>query len=162
MKKNILVLVEPEMPANTGNIARTCVITNTALHLVRPLGFQLTDRYIKRAGMDYWEQLDLTVWDSLEEFLPFMEEHVKDGYRAFYATTKGRIRHDEMGLTPQIPWMILCGKESAGLPAFLREQHPERCFRIPMDPSQRSLNLSNAAAIMVYEALRQQGWPNLQ
>nr|WP_072514917.1 tRNA (cytidine(34)-2'-O)-methyltransferase [Ndongobacter massiliensis] len=157
--KNIVVLVEPEIPYNTGNIARTCVSTHTALHLVRPYGFHLTNRYIKRAGMDYWPHVDLTEWDSLEEFCPFMEARVQEGYDVVYATTKGRKTLGDLQISG--PAILLFGKESAGLPAWLREAHPERCIRIPMYAQERSLNLSNSQAIVLYEVLRQQGYPDL-
>lgn len=159
MNKNILVLVEPEIPYNTGNIARSCVITGTPLHLVRPLGFQLTDHYIKRAGMDYWEDVDLTIWDSLEDFEEFMEDKAKEGYGVIYASTKG---HQSLGdLHAQEPQVMLFGAESRGLPVDFMKKHPKRVYRIPMKSDQRSLNLSNSAAIVLYEVLRQQDYPGL-
>ena len=157
---NIVVLVEPEIPYNTGNIARTCVITNTPLHLVRPFGFQLTDHYIKRAGMDYWDQVNLKIWDSLDAFIPFMEEKAKEGSHIVYATTKAKQSTGDLKVTG--PTILLFGKESAGLPEPFLFQHPERCYRIPMDDKQRSLNLSNSQAILLYEVLRQQGFPGLR
>lgn len=160
-RKNAIVLVEPEIHANTGNVSRTCVVTGTALHLVKPLGFSLEDKHLKRAGLDYWPDLDLTVWESLEEFEAFMEEEVRSGVRVFYGSTKGSQRLDEMNILPQEPVMLICGKETAGLPEPFLAAHPERCVRLPMGPKYRSLNLSNAAAILLYEALRQQGYPGL-
>ncbi|MDD7543829.1 MAG: tRNA (cytidine(34)-2'-O)-methyltransferase [Peptoniphilaceae bacterium] len=159
MKKNSIVLIEPEIPYNTGNIARTCVITDTALHLVRPFGFQLTDHYIRRSGMDYWEKTDLTIWDSLDEFIAHMEEEAENGAHICYIET-GAIRRIDQ-IEAGNPVMLLFGKESKGLPKSLLDAHPERCYRIPMAPDQRSLNLSNSAAIALFEVLRQQGYPGL-
>lgn len=159
--KNSIVLVEPEIHANTGNISRTCVVTGTALHLVKPLGFSLDDKHLKRAGLDYWPDLDLTIWESLDDFKQYMEKQAAAGVRILYGTTKGAFRLDEQNLRSDESVMIVCGKETAGLPEPFLAEHPERCVRLPMGKNYRSLNLSNAAAIMIYECLRQQGWPGL-
>ncbi|WP_026486491.1 tRNA (uridine(34)/cytosine(34)/5-carboxymethylaminomethyluridine(34)-2'-O)-methyltransferase TrmL [Caldanaerobius polysaccharolyticus] len=151
-----VVLVEPEIPQNTGNIARTCVLTGSRLHLVRPFGFILDEKRIKRAGLDYWPYLDLTVHDSLDKFL----EQYGDK-KLYLATTKGKkyytdVRYEEDSF-------ILFGKESAGLPRWLIQQREQDAIRIPMSEKipDRSLNLSNSVAIIVYEALRQLGFPSL-
>lgn len=157
--KNIVCLVEAEIPSNTGNIARTCVTTDTALHLVRPLGFQLTDKYLKRAGMDYWQDLDLTIWDTFDLFIDFLEEEAKKGCEIIYATTKGKKTLADVQVTK--PSLLIFGKESAGLPEDFLFKHIERCYRIPMAKGKRSLNLANSVAIMLYEVLRQQGFPHL-
>lgn len=150
-----IVLVEPEIPQNTGNIARTCVATGTKLHLVEPLGFQIDDRQLKRAGLDYWFDLDLVLWPNLETLL----RQTNSQTMIYYATTKGGQAYCE----PEFPdnVMLVFGKETRGLPESLLLAHPERCLRIPMQTGQRSLNLSNAVAIMTYEVLRQQGFPGL-
>ncbi|MCQ2452097.1 MAG: tRNA (uridine(34)/cytosine(34)/5-carboxymethylaminomethyluridine(34)-2'-O)-methyltransferase TrmL [Oscillospiraceae bacterium] len=149
-----LVLVEPEIPANTGNIARTCAATRSRLHLVKPLGFDISDKAVKRAGLDYWPMVDITVYESLDEF---MKIHNQDDL--WLATTKAPQTYTEARF--QDNCYILFGKETAGLPQWLREQYPERCIRLPMRPDARSLNLSNSAAILCYEALRQIGFPDL-
>lgn len=148
------MLVEPEIPQNTGNIARTCAATGCRLHLVRPLGFAVTDRHLRRAGLDYWSDVEVVFHDSLDAFL---DRH--GGERLWLATTKG-------GPPPDcVPfawgdWLVL-GRESAGLPAGLLAAYPGQLVRIPMRAGTRSLNLSNAAAVVTYEALRQLGWPGL-
>jgi len=145
-----IVLVEPEIPANTGNIARTCAVTGTRLHLVKPLGFSIDDKHLKRAGLDYWHLLDITVYENIEEFL---EKHQND--RLFLATTKADNFYTNVSY--QDGDYLLFGKETAGLPAWLRERYADTCITIPMLPveSARSLNLSNSVAIITYEALRQ-------
>ncbi len=149
-----VVLVEPEIPQNTGNISRTCAITGARLHLVRPLGFDISDRAVKRAGLDYWHLLDLRVYENLDEFLRM------NGDRPLWlATTKGRRRYTEVSYEEEC-WLVF-GRESAGLPAWLRERSPDRCIRIPMIEGARSMNLGNAVAVLCYEALRQQGFPGL-
>ncbi len=150
-----IVLVEPEIPQNTGNIARTCACTGSVLHLVRPLGFAIDDRKLKRAGLDYWHALDIRYYDSLADFL---EQHKDD--ELFFMTTKGKHIHSDIAY-PDNAYLVF-GKETAGLPEDLLAQYPERCCRIPMGGDLRSLNLSNSAAIVVYEALRQHGYPNLK
>lgn len=150
-----IVLVEPEIPQNTGNIARTCVLTGTRLHLVEPLGFSMDEKTVKRAGLDYWGDLKLKVWSSLDEFL-----EVNQGKNLVLATTKGKCRHSDYSFPEDS--MILFGKETAGLPMYLIEKYEDNCVRIPMvPPGQRSLNLSNAVAIVLYEVLRQHGFPDM-
>ena len=151
-----VVLVEPEIPPNTGNIARTCAITGVKLHLVKPLGFQIDDKHVKRAGLDYWSHLDMEIHESLEDFLK------KYGDRdLFLATTHGGVCYTDVAYTPGS--FILFGKETAGLPKDFIAAHPDTAVRIPMGNhlDLRSLNLSNSVAIVLYEALRQQGFPGL-
>ncbi len=154
-----VVLVEPEIPQNCGNIARTCVLTGSRLHLVGPLGFDVSDsavaRNMKRCGLDYWPRLDVALYDDLEEF--FDKNRPRD---IWLATTKAPHRYDKVAYRDGA--FILFGKESAGLPRDLRERYRDRCVRIPMRPGERSLNLSNSVAVMVYEALRQLGFPGFQ
>ncbi len=158
-RKNIVVLVEPEIPYNTGNIARTCVSTNTALHLVEPLGFSIDSKQVKRAGLDYWEEVELEVWPSFEDFKVFLEKAVEDGYQAIYATTKADRHLGDLEVSG--PCIILFGKETAGLPEDFILENPQRGIRIPMFDTYRSLNLSNSEAIVLYEVLRQQNYPGL-
>ncbi|MBR6259819.1 MAG: tRNA (cytidine(34)-2'-O)-methyltransferase [Oscillospiraceae bacterium] len=149
-----LVLVEPEIPMNTGNVARTCAATKSRLHLIKPLGFDISDRAVKRAGLDYWPMVDLTVYENLDEFF------YKNGDENIWlATTKAPQPYTEAVFTDGC--YILLGKETAGLPKPLREKYRERCIRLPMRPDARSLNMANSAAILCYEALRQQGFPGL-
>lgn len=149
-----IVLVEPEIPYNTGNIARTCAVTGTKLHLVRPLGFSTDDRLLKRAGCDYWHDVDITYYDAFRE----VQAAIPDG-RFFYSTTKAdKILTD---FTFRDGDAFVFGKESAGLPEDLRQANRESCMRLPMRPNIRSLNLANSAAIVVYEALRQVGYPGM-
>ena len=154
-----VVLVEPEIPQNCGNIARTCVLTGSRLHLVGPLGFDVSDsavaKNMKRCGLDYWPRLDVTLYDNLEDF--FSKNRPSD---IWLATTKAPHRYDKVSYADGC--YILFGKESAGLPQALRQEHRERCVRIPMRPGERSLNLSNSVAVMVYEALRQLDFPGFQ
>lgn len=150
-----IVLVEPEIPQNTGNIARTCVAVGARLHLVEPLGFSIDDRQLKRAGLDYWFDLDLTLWPSLESLL----RQTDPAQMIYYATTKGSRIYTEPAYGDQV--MLIFGRETRGLPEDLLMARPDRCLRIPMLPDRRSLNLSNSVAIMTYEVLRQQGWPGL-
>ena len=149
-----IVLVEPEIPHNTGAIARTCAVTGARLHLVKPLGFDISDKAVKRCGLDYWHLVDLNVYENLDEFFA---KH-GDG-NLFLATTKAPRAYHEADLSHDVTLMF--GKETAGLPLWLREKYRERCIRIPMISEARSLNLSNSAAILTYEALRQQGFPGL-
>ena len=151
-----IVLVEPEIPQNTGNIARTCAATGSRLHLVKPLGFSLDDRYLKRAGLDYWPYVDVTVYESLADFMA-----LHGGDRLYLATTKGRRYYTEVEYEDGS--YILFGKETAGLPKDFIADHADTAVRIPMgkEVNLRSLNLSNSAAIILYEALRQQGFPGL-
>ncbi len=150
-----IVLVEPEIPQNTGNIARTCAATGSSLHLVEPLGFSIDEKAVRRAGLDYWSKLSLFVYKDLDDFF---EQNSQGPF--FFCTTKGRKTYSEAAY-PEGSYLIF-GKESAGLPEELLLQHPEGCVRIPMGPEIRSLNLSNAVAIMCYEALRQQDFQGLE
>lgn len=150
-----IVLVEPEIPQNTGNIARTCAATGARLHIVKPMGFTIDDKKLKRAGLDYWYLLDLTYYENLDDFF----EKNKDG-NFFFFTTKARKTHCDVAY-PDKSYLVF-GKETKGLPEELLLKHPESCVRIPMINDARSLNLSNSVAIGVYEALRQLGFPALQ
>ena len=143
-----IVLVEPEIPQNAGNIARTCAATGTHLHMIRPLGFEVTDKYLKRVGLDYWHLVDISYYDSFDE----LQAKYPDS-RFFYFTTKGRHRHSDVKF--QDGDFLVFGKETAGLPKPLLQAHASEAIRIPMGDGQRSLNLSNAVAVVVYEALRQ-------
>lgn len=149
-----IVLVEPEIPPNTGNIARTCAATGTGLHLVRPLGFSTADRYLKRAGMDYWKFVDVIYYDSLDDFF----EKNKTG-RFHFATTKAPRAYTEAEYKPDD--FIIFGKETKGLDEGLLKSNYDKCIRIPMISEARSLNLSNSAAVILYEALRQNGFKSL-
>ena len=150
-----IILHQPEIPANTGNIGRTCVATGTGLHLIEPLGFHLDDLSIKRAGMDYWEQLDVTRYINYREFLG---KH--PGAKIWMATTKARKVYTEASFG--IDDFIMFGKESAGIPEEILVENEETCIRIPMLDQIRSLNLSNAVAIVLYEALRQNDFGSMQ
>ncbi len=149
-----IVLVEPEIPQNTGNIARTCACTGAKLHIVKPMGFTPTDKQLKRCGLDYWHFLDITYYENLDEFF----EKNKDG-TFYYFTTKALNRHSDVSYPNNV--FLLFGKETKGLPEELLLKHPERCVRIPMMDECRSLNLSNSAAIATYEVLRQWEYPEL-
>lgn len=153
-----IVLVEPEIPQNTGNIARTCAATGARLHLVGPMGFTIDDRKLKRAGLDYWRLLDITYYDSLDEFLA---THTADTDKFFFFTTKGKHIHSDLQY-PEDAYLFF-GKETEGLPEWLLHEHPDVCARLPMrnDSRARSLNLSNTVAVAVYEVLRQWGYPEL-
>lgn len=152
-----VVLYQPEIPANTGNIARTCAATDTALHLIRPLGFSTDDKMLKRAGLDYWEYVNIFYYDSLQELF----DKYRDG--EFYFITKfGQKYYDSFDFSDQQKdYFFVFGRETSGLPKELIENNMERCLRIPMNDKVRSLNLSNTAAILVYEALRQQRFKGL-
>ena len=150
-----IVLVEPEIPMNTGNIARTCACTGAHLHLVKPLGFDISDKAVKRAGLDYWHLVDISVYESIEDLFAKHTE-IKNFW---LATTKAPRSYCEADLRDEC-WLFF-GKETAGLPLWFREQHADRCIRLPMKSEARSLNLANSAAVMCYEALRQQGFPGL-
>lgn len=149
-----IVLVEPEIPSNTGNIARTCAATGCVLHLIHPLGFSIDDRQLKRAGLDYWHLLDVREYQSIEEL---WDKHLEG--RFFYASTKGGQWYSDVEYGPDD--FLVFGKETKGLPRDLLEAHKEKVVRIPIRSDTRSLNLSNAVAIVVFEALRQNGFPNL-
>lgn len=150
-----IVLLEPEIPANTGNIGRTCVATGTRLHLIEPLGFRLSEKDLKRAGMDYWPKLDVTTYVNYEDFL-----RRNPGARPYMATTKGKKIYTEVEFEPGC--YLMFGKESAGIPEEILLENQERAIRIPMLGDTRSLNLSNSAAIVLYEALRQNDFPGMR
>ena len=143
-----IVLLEPEIPANTGNIGRTCVATGTRLHLIEPLGFRLGEKELKRAGMDYWPQLDVTTYMNYEDFL-----RRNPGAKIYMATTKGPQVYSDVSFEPDC--YLMFGKESAGIPEEILLEHQDTAIRIPMVGETRSLNLSNSVAIVLYEALRQ-------
>lgn len=149
-----IVLVEPEIPQNCGNIARTCAATRCRLHLVEPLGFDISEKAVKRAGLDYWPMVDLTVYPSLDDL--FAQTQIDD---LWLATTKAPRDYSQARFRDGC-WLFF-GKETAGLPEQFRMAHYERCIRIPMRADARSLNLSNSVAILTYEALKQQGFPGL-
>ena len=153
-----IVLLEPEIPSNTGNIARTCVCTNSRLHMIRPFGFSLSEKNLKRAGMDYWDELDLTLYDSYDDFLERTAK-MRSNSRLFFATTKGRNTYADVSYGEN-DW-IMFGKESAGIPEEILKYYKDDCIRIPMASDKRSLNLSNSVAIILYEALRQQQFGSL-
>lgn len=148
-----LVLVEPQIPQNTGNIARTCAVTGARLHLVHPLGFTITDTKLKRAGLDYWDKLDITHYDSLDDFF------TRTDGPYFFFTTKGT--HTHSAQTYPDGAFLVFGREDAGLPEPLLAQHPDACVRIPMRSTLRSLNLSNSVAVAAFEVLRQWDYPDL-
>jgi tRNA (cytidine/uridine-2'-O-)-methyltransferase len=150
-----IVLVEPEIPGNTGNIARLCAATGCELHLVKPLGFSIEDRYLKRAGLDYWHLVKVHVHENFAEVVRLYQ-----GHNFYFNTTKASKRHSD--ITYQHDDMLVFGKETAGLPQELLTANPDNCIRIPMIEDARSLNLSNAVAVVVYEAFRQQEFPGLR
>lgn len=150
-----IILHQPEIPANTGNIGRTCVATGTSLHLIEPLGFRLNEKEIKRAGMDYWEHLDVTRYMNFEEFKALHPQA-----KIWMATTKAKQTYTEVSYGAED--FIMFGKESAGIPEEILVDYEESCIRIPMLSQIRSLNLSNSVAIVLYEALRQQNFSQLQ
>lgn len=150
-----IVLHEPEIPANTGNIGRTCVACGARLHLIRPLGFRIDEKALRRAGLDYWDKLDVSVYDSYEDFLG-----KNPGVVIYMATTKGRHLYTEVFYEPDC--YIMFGKESAGIPEEILVDHEDHAIRVPMRPEIRSLNLSNAVAVVLYEALRQNQFAQLQ
>ena len=150
-----IVLVEPEIPQNTGNIARTCAATGCALHLIKPLGFTISDKHLKRAGLDYWHLVNVYVYEDLQELFAKYPDA-----RYFFFTTKARMRHTDAAYREGD--FLVFGKETKGLDEELLLAHPDECVRIPMIESARSLNLSNAAAVAVYEALRQNAFGGLE
>ena len=150
-----IILHQPEIPANTGNIGRTCVATGTDLHLIEPLGFLLSEKQLKRAGMDYWERLSLSRYINFDEFKTLHPQA-----RIWMATTKAKRLYTEASYSPDD--YIMFGKESAGIPEEILVDYEETCIRIPMEPSIRSLNLSNSVSIILYEALRQQDFSHMQ
>lgn len=149
-----IVLFEPEIPQNTGNIARTCAAVGAKLHLIKPLGFSLRDRYLKRAGLDYWHMVEIFTYNSISEFL---SQHAEDNL-AFITKTADKT-YDTIDFSSSL--YLIFGKETAGIPQDILKQHPQVLFRIPMKQQARSLNLSNAVAVVVYEALRQNGFIGL-
>ena len=151
-----IVLYEPEIPQNTGNISRTCAVTGAKLHLIEPLGFDISERSIRRAGLDYWKYLDLTVYPDWQTF------REKNDGAFFFCSTKGRVRHSDVRFADvKGSVYLIFGKESHGLPEPLLQENYDRCIRIPMRGTVRSLNLSNSVAIVLYEALRQLDYPDL-
>ncbi len=152
-----VVLVEPRIPQNTGNIARTCAATGCGLHIVKPTAFEINDKNLKRAGLDYWQYLNVQYYEGLDDFF---EKTQSENTRYFYATTKAPHTYTEAQFMDND--YLLFGREDAGLPEELLYEHEERCIRIPMIPEARSLNLSNSVAIIVYEAMRQMGFENLK
>ena len=155
MSKINIVLCEPEIPQNTGNIARTCAATGASLHLIRPLGFEIDNAKLKRAGLDYWDKLDITYYDCLKDFF---EKH--PDAKVYYFSTKAKHKYSDVNY-PDDAW-IMFGKETKGLPEELLYANPETCVRIPMRDQLRSLNLSNSVAIAVYEILRQRDFDGMQ
>ena len=151
-----IVLVEPEIPQNCGNIARTCAATGSRLHLVRPLGFDISEKAVKRAGLDYWHLVEVADYETLDELVRL---HPEAAQNAWLTTTKAPRSYQEAALTADC-WLFF-GKETAGLPMDFREKFHDRCIRLPMVSEARSLNLSNTVAVCVYEALRQTGFPGL-
>lgn len=153
-----VVLLEPEIPQNTGNIARTCAATGSVLHLIGPLGFSIDEKHVKRAGLDYWDILDLRYYNCYEEFL-----EKNSNAKIYYATTKAEKSHSDMEY-PKEDCYIMFGKETAGIPKDILNNNKETCIRIPMIDLERarSLNLSNSVSIVVYEVLRQYNYPNMR
>ncbi len=155
MSKLNVVLLEPEIPENTGNIGRTCVATGTRLHLIEPLGFSLSEKAIRRAGLDYWQNLDVTTYVNYADFLAR-----NPGAKIYMATTKGQRVYSQMAYEEDC--FLMFGKESAGIPEEILAHNRDRCVRIPMNRDIRSLNLGNSVAIVLYEALRQNGFSQMQ
>lgn len=156
MAKLHIVLCEPQIPQNTGNISRTCAVTGAVLHLIKPYGFHITDKNLKRAGLDYWDKLEIFEYDDLADFLA---KHGDD--RIYYFTTKARHCHSDVEYPQDMDIYLMFGREDAGLPEELLVQHPDTAVRIPMRPTLRSLNLSNSVAIAAYEVLRQWDYPDM-
>ena len=155
-----IVMVEPEIPQNTGNIARTCAITGAKLHLVHPLGFDISEKAVKRSGLDYWDKLDIEEHSSLDEFL---KKYSPKDNNMFFATTKGKTKYTDINYSEMNEVFVLYGKETKGLPEWLLEKYLDtKTVRIPMLPTLRSLNLSNSVAIITYEILRQHNFEDLQ
>lgn len=156
---NHIVLFEPEIPANTGNISRTCAGTDTELHLIEPLGFSTSDKYLKRAGLDYWDHVKITYHDSLDDFMSFLGNH-----RLYLISKFANQTYSEVDLSNNDEDIFfMFGKETKGLPEKFMREHSEKCLRLPMDDTHiRSLNLSNTVAVVIYEALRQQNFNNLE
>ena len=155
MKKINIVLYSPEIPQNTGNISRTCAVTGAALHIIKPIGFEISDRTLKRAGLDYWDKLDVTYYDSIEDFY---EKNV--GAVIYYFSARGKLGYSDIDYPETV--FLMFGRESCGLPKELVEQNSEMSVRIPMLPTLRCLNLSNSVAVAVYEVLRRRGFVGLE
>lgn len=156
MPKLNIVLAEPQIPQNTGNISRTCAVTGAVLHLIKPYGFEITDKNLRRAGLDYWDKLEILEYDSIAGFLAMHEDaHI------YYFTTKARQCHSDVYYPQDCEVFLMFGREDKGLPEELLVQHPDTAVRIPMRPTLRSLNLSNSVAIAAYEVLRQWGYPDM-
>ena len=154
MKKINIVLYNPEIPQNTGNISRTAAVTGAALHIIKPIGFEISDRTLKRAGLDYWDKLDVTYYDGYEEFL-----QKNPGAELYFLSAKGRICYADVDYPENV--YLVFGKESTGLPDELVRANMDRCLRIPMLPTLRCHNLSNSVAIVVYEVLRRRGFEGM-
>ena len=150
-----IVLYQPKIPQNTGNIARTCAAVGAKLHLIKPLGFSVRDRHLKRAGLDYWHMVEIVYHDTIDEFLQIHKQT-----NLIFITKKGAKSYDKINFSGEV--FLIFGKETSGLPEEILEKNRERCYRIPMKANARSLNLSNAVAIVVYEACRQKGFASLQ
>ena len=150
-----IVLHEPEIPQNTGNISRTCAVTHSTLHLIKPLGFSVDDKYLKRSGLDYWQYLDVRYYENFEDFI-----EKNPGARIYMATTKARHIYTEVAYEPDS--YLMFGKESAGIPEEILVKYEDYCMRIPMEYNIRSLNLSNSVAIVLYEALRQHQFAQME
>lgn len=151
-----IVLVEPEIPQNAGNIARTCAVTGSRLHMVRPLGFEVSDKYLKRAGLDYWHFVDISYYDSIEELM----DKFYNGSNFYFFSTKAKKNHSDANYKDGD--FLVFGKETKGLPEDLLKKHYDECVRLPMMGETRSLNLSNSVCVGVYEALRQMGYPGMK
>ena len=156
MHKLHIVLCEPQIPQNTGNISRTCAVTGAVLHLIRPYGFEISDKNLKRAGLDYWDKLEIHEYDGLADFLAKHPDAL-----IYFFTTKARSCHSDVQYPQDQDVFLMFGREDAGLPEELLVQHPETAVRIPMRPTLRSLNLSNSVAIAAYEVLRQWDYPDM-
>ena len=155
-----IVMVEPEIPQNTGNIARTCAITGAKLHLVHPLGFDISEKSVRRAGLDYWDKLEIEEHESLQKFL---EKYPPEKNNMFFATTKGKTVYSDVDYSTMEEIFVLFGKETKGLPEWLLEKYlDKKTIRIPMLPTLRSLNLSNSVCVIAYEILRQKKFENMQ
>ena len=155
-----IVMVEPEIPQNTGNIARTCAITGAKLHLVHPLGFNISEKSVRRAGLDYWDKLEIEEHESLQKFL---EKYPPEKNNMFFATTKGKTVYSDVDYSTMEEIFVLFGRETKGLPEWLLEKYlDKKTIRIPMLPTLRSLNLSNSVCVIAYEILRQKKFENMQ
>lgn len=154
-----VVMVEPEIPQNTGNIARTCAATGAKLHLVHPLGFDISEKAVRRAGLDYWDKVEIEEHESFEKFL---DKYKPEKYNMFFATTKGKHVYSEPNYSQMEEVFLLFGKETKGLPEGILQKYIDQTIRIPMQPTLRSLNLSNSVAIVVFEVLRQRNFEQLE